>query len=336
MEKLKTNYMGIELDNPIIVGSSNLSNDLDTLKKAEDSGAAAIVYKSLFEEQIQLERFKMEEELTAFDDIHAEMQTLHPKIEHAGPEEHLINIKKARESLTIPLIASLNAINKDTWIEYARLLSETGVNGIELNFYQTPTDFSKNAKDIQDEQVSIIKEIKKSISIPVSVKLSSEYTNVLNLINSIDQAGVDAFVLFNSFFMPDIDINNEKHIKQFNLSNKGDYKKSLRTTGLLFENIKADICSSHGIHNGTDTIRLILAGASCVQMVSSLYKHGLSQIEKSKQKLEEWMEEKNYNSIDEFKGKLSKNKLSKNPFIYKRAQYVELLINSGEIIGTQR
>ncbi len=336
MKNLKTKYMGIELDNPIIVGASNMVTDFDTLKKAEESGAAAIVYKSLFEEQIQLERFKMEEELTAFDDIHAEMQTLHPKIEHAGPEEHLINIKKARESLTIPLIASLNAINKDTWIEYARLLSETGVNGIELNFYQTPTDFSKNSKDIEDEQVSIIKEIKKSLSIPVSVKLSSEYTNVLNLIERIDQAGSDAFVLFNSFFMPDIDINNEKHIKQFNLSNKGDYKKSLRTTGLLFENIKADICGSHGVHNGTDTIRLILAGASCVQMVSSLYKHGLSQIEKSKQKLAEWMEEKNYNSIDEFKGKLSNNKLSRNPFIYKRAQYVELLINSEEIFEAPR
>ncbi len=332
MEKLKTHYMGIELDNPIIVGASNISNDLDNLKKAEDSGAAAIVYKSLFEEQIQLESFKMEEELTAFDDIHAEMRNLHPKIEHAGPEEHLVNIKKAKESLSIPLIASLNAQNTDTWMKYSKLLSQAGVDAIELNFYQTPTDFNKSAKEIEDEQANIVKELKKSLSIPVSVKLSSEYTNVLNLTKNIDQAGADAFVLFNSFFMPDVDIKAEEHIKLFNLSNKGDYRRSLRAAGILFENIKADICSSHGVHNGTDTIKLILAGASCVQMVSTLYKHGLSQIEKSKQKIAEWMEEKNYNSIDEFKGKLSKNNLKSHPFIYRRAQYVDLLINSEEVL----
>ena len=331
MEKLKTKYMGLELDNPIIVGASNMSNDPDTLKKAEDSGAAAIVYKSLFEEQIQLESFKMEEELTAFDDIHAEMRNLRPKIEHAGPEEHLMNLKKAKESLSIPLIASLNAINTDTWIKYAKLLSQTGIDAIELNFYQTLTDFNKDAKSIEDEQATIVKEMKKSLSIPVSVKLSSEYTNVLNLIKKMDKAGADAFVLFNSFFMPDIDIKAEEHIKLFNLSNKGDYRRSLRAAGILFENIKADICSSHGVHNGTDTIKLLLAGASCVQMVSTLYKHGFSQIEKSKQKLAEWMDEKNYKSIDEFKGILSKNNLSSNPFVYKRAQYVDLLINSEKI-----
>lgn len=332
MKKLKTKFMGLELDNPFIAGASNLSANLDTLKKIEDSGAAAIVYKSLFEEQIQLESFKMEQELTAFDDIHAEMRNLHPKIEHAGPEEHLMNIKKAKESLSIPLIASLNAVNSETWIKYAKLLSQTGVDAIELNFYQTPTDFHKSVKDIEEEQARIVKEIKKSVSIPVSVKLGSEYTNVLSLIKNIDQAGVDAFVLFNSFFMPDIDIHTEKHIKLFNLSNKGDYRRSLRAAGILFENIKADICSSHGVHNGTDTIKLILAGASCVQMVSTIYKHGLSQIEKSKRNLADWMDEKNYNSIDEFKGKLSKNNLKSNPFIYKRAQYVDLLINSEDVL----
>ena len=259
------------------------------------------------------------------------MRNLHPKIEHAGPEEHLVNIKKAKESLSIPLIASLNAQNTDTWMKYSKLLSQAGVDAIELNFYQTPTDFNKSAKEIEDEQANIVKELKKSLSIPVSVKLSSEYTNVLNLTKNIDQAGADAFVLFNSFFMPDVDIKAEEHIKLFNLSNKGDYRRSLRAAGILFENIKADICSSHGVHNGTDTIKLILAGASCVQMVSTLYKHGLSQIEKSKQKIAEWMEEKNYKSIDDFKGNLSKNKLSSNPFVYKRAQYVDLLINSEKI-----
>jgi dihydroorotate dehydrogenase (fumarate) len=336
MKDLKVKYMGIELDNPIIVGASNMTTSLDKLKKAEELGAGAIVYKSLFEEQIQLERFQLDEKLTEFNDIYAEMLTIHPHIEHAGPDEHLMNIRKARESLSIPLIASLNAVNNDTWIKYAGLLGETGVNGIELNFYQNPSDFDKDAKEIEDEQIRIMKEIKQNISIPVSVKLSSDYTNILNFIKKLDQTGVDAFVLFNSFFQPDIDVKSEKHIKSFNFSNKGDYKKSLRYAGILYDNIKADICSSHGIFTGTDVIKLILSGASCVQMVSTLYKNGLEQINNVKKELAEWMDSKNYRNINEFRGKLSKNKLSNNPFIYKRAQYVDLLLNSEEIFGEAR
>jgi dihydroorotate dehydrogenase (fumarate) len=331
MKNLKTMYMGIELNNPIIIGASNLVTDLDKLKKAEELGAAAIVYKSLFEEQIQLESFQLDERLNEFNDLYAEMVNIHPNIEHAGPDEHLLNIRKARESLSIPLIASLNAINNDTWIKYAGLLSQTGVAGIELNFYQIPSDFDKDAKDIEEEQINIVKEISKNVSVPVSVKLSPDYSNILNFIKKLDQAGANAFVLFNSFFQPDIDIISEKHIKSFNLSNQGDYRKSLRYSGLLFENIKADICSSHGVFTGADVIRLILSGSTCVQVVSTLYKNGLTQISKIKKELVDWMDTKNYSSIDEFRGKLSKNKLSSNPFVYKRAQYVDLLINSEQI-----
>ena len=333
MKNLKTTYMGIEIDNPIIIGASNMATDLDNLKRAEELGAAAIVYKSLFEEQIQLETLQLDEKLAEFNDINAEMLTMHPKIEHEGPDEHLMNIRKAKESLSIPLLASLNAVNEYTWIKYARLLSQTGIDGIELNFYQTPLDFNKDAKEIEGEQINIVKEIRKYLSIPISVKLSSDYSNILNFIKKIDQAGVDAVVLFNSFFQPDIDVISEKHIKSFNLSNEGDYKKSLRYAGLLFNNIRADICSSYGIFTGADVIKLILSGSSCVQVVSTLYKNGLKQINHIKEKLEEWMDIKNYKSIDEFRGKLYKNKLNSNPFIYKRAQYVDLLINSEEIFG---
>ena len=333
MNKLQTVYMGIELNNPIILGASNLVTDLDNLKKAEELGVGAIVYKSLFEEQIQLESFQLDEKLTEFNDLNAEMVQIHPNIEHAGPDEYLLNIRKAKESLTIPLIASLNAINNDTWLKYARLLSETGVDGIELNFYQIPSDFDMTAKDIEDAQINTLKEIRKNISIPISVKLSPDYSNILNFIKKLDNGGADAFVLFNSFFQPDIDVKSEKHIKSSHLSNVGDYKKSLRYAGLLFETIKADICSSYGIFNGEDVIKLLLSGATCVQVVSTIYKNGLTQINNIKRELEEWMDIKNYKSIDEFRGKLSKNKLTNNPFVYKRAQYVELLLNSEEIFG---
>ena len=333
MINLKTTYMGIDLETPIIVGASNLTANLDNLKKAEEYGAAAIVYKSLFEEQVQLEKLQMDQELTEFNDLHAEMITTHPDIKHAGPEEHLFNLRKAREHLFIPLIASLNAVNDETWIKYAKLISETGVNGIELNFYQNPADAEKSAKEIEEEQIRIVSEIKKNITIPVCVKLSSDYTNILHFVNELDKIGVNAIVIFNSFFQPDIDINTEKHIKSFNLSKEGDYKKSLRYAGLLYGNIKADICSSRGIYNGEDVIKLLLSGATCVQVVSTLYKNGLYQLKTIQNELVEWMEQKNYTTIDDFRGKLSKNKLSSNPFIYKRAQYADLLINSEQVLG---
>jgi len=325
--------MGIEIDNPIILGASNLVTKPDNLKRAEEQGAAAIVYKSLFEEQIQLERLQFDEKLTEFNDIHAEMLTVHPLIDYAGAEEHLVNLRKAKESVSIPLIASLNAVNVETWVEYAKLINQTGVDGIELNFYPNIWDLDRDSAEIEYEQVMIVHEIKKNITIPVSVKLSPDYTNALNLIKKLDEEGVDTFVLFNSFFQPDIDIKYEKHIKKYNFSNPGDYKKSLRFAGLLYQNIKADVCSSHGVFTGADVVKLILSGASSVQVVSTIYKNGFSQITNMKNDLEEWMEEKNYNSLEDFKGKLSKNSLSKNPFIYKRAQYVDLLLNAEDIFG---
>lgn len=333
MKNLKTIYMGLELDNPIIMGASNMSKNIDSLKKAEELGVGAIVFKSLFEEQIQLETYQMEEKLTEFNEMNAEMITIHPNIEHAGPDEHLANLRNTKESLTIPLIASLNAVNNETWIQYARLISETGVDGIELNFYQVPSEFGKDSNEIEDAQINIVKEIKKIISIPVSVKLSSDYSNILNFIQKLDKAGVDAVVLFNSFFQPDIDIVNEKHLKTFNLSNEGDYKKSLRYSGLLFHNIEADICGTHGIFTGSDVIKLLLSGSTCVQVVSTLYKNGLGQVSSIRKELEEWMDKKGYKNIDEFRGKLSKNMLHSNPFVYKRAQYVDFLLNSDGLFG---
>jgi len=325
--------MGIELNNPIILGACNLSKHIELLKEAEERGAGAIVFKSLFEEQIQLENLQLDEKLIEFNDIHAEMLTMHPKIDYFGYEEHLLNLRKAKESLSIPVIASLNAVNEDTWIDYAKLISETGVDGIELNFYQVPMDFTKEASVIEEEQVTIVKKIKQCISIPVSVKLSSDYTNTLNFIKKMDEAGVDAVVLFNSFFQPDIDTKKQQHVKSFNFSKKGDYKKSLRFAGLLYDKINADICSSHGVFTGDDVVKLILSGSSCVQVVSSIYKHGMIQIETIKKEVEEWMDRKNYSSIDEFRGKLSSNKLATSSLVYERSQYVDLLINSENIFG---
>jgi dihydroorotate dehydrogenase (fumarate) len=331
MADLGVKYLGLELKNPIIAGACNLSADPEKLLKLEEAGAAAIVYKSLFEEQIQLERAQMDEELTEYNELHPEMITTHPNIEHAGPEEHLINLSKAKESLNIPLIASLNAVYKETWTEYVKLIEQTGIDALELNFFRIPYSYEKDSQTIEEEQLDVLKAIKKEVSLPVSVKLSPFYTNALNVIRRMDEIKVDGFVLFNRFFEPEINIETEEHKFPFNLSNKKDYKMSLRYAGLLYDNIKGSICSSTGIYTGHDVIRLLLAGADCTQVVSTLYINKIKHISKMLDEIGNWMEDNNYKSLKDFRGKLSREKI-KDPFVYKRAQYVDILLNSEEIL----
>ncbi len=331
MADLTAQYMGIKLKNPVIAGASKLTSNMQTIKKLEASGVGAIVTASLFEEQIQLERFKMDEDREKYYYRHAEMITVGSQWPHAGPKEHLYWVQKTKESLSIPVIASLNAVHEETWIEYARLLQETGVDGLELNFYASPKHFDKDASTIEQEQISILERIKKAITIPVSVKLSPFYTNPLHFISRLDQAGVQGFVLFNRLFQPDIDAGKQENIFPFHLSERSDNRLPLRYTGLLSGNIQADICSSTGIFEGEDVVKMILAGATCVQVVSTLYKNGIEQIHSMLENLKTWMEQKGYASLNEFRGKMNK-KNSKDPWIYTRAQYVNLLMNPKEIL----
>ncbi len=332
MSSLKTNYLGIELKNPIIVGASNLVSDLDIVKKMEDAGASAIVYKSLFEEQIQLESFELEEELNAYNNIHAEMNSLFPELQHAGPEEHLMKLEKLKNTVGIPVIGSLNAVFEPTWAEYALELEKLGVAALELNFYAVPKDFEKDEANIINEQLSVLKKVLGKVKIPVSVKLSPYYTNILKIIKSMDELGVNGFVLFNRLFQPDIDINKEEMFFPYNLSNHEDNRLALRFAGLLYDKLNGSICSSRGILDGKDVIKMILAGADCVQVVSTLYRNKPEHIKTMLSDVENWMDSKNYMELNDFKGKLSQ-KNSNDPFSYKRAQYVDILMKSDAIFN---
>ena len=331
MADLSVKYLGLKLKNPIIVGSSNLSSDLEILKRLEKAGAAAVVYKSLFEEQIHLEKAKMMDSMGEYDERHAEMTRIFPSVEHAGPKEHLFNLKRAKETLSIPVIASLNAIYEESWVEYAQSLAETGVDALELNFYFIPRDFDQDGTSIEEEQIRIFKEIKKSVNLPLSVKLSPYYTNPLNFIKKLDEAGVAGFVLFNRMFQPEIDAEREVHISPFNLSQEHDHRLSLRFAGMLSGVIKANICSATGVYHGKDITRLILAGADCIQVVSAIYRNKPEYIKTMIEDLEAWMVEKKYDKIADFKGKLS-NLALQDPFVYKRAQYVDIIMKSSEIL----
>ncbi len=328
---LSVKYMGLELKNPIIVGASNLVTDLDVLKKLEDAGAAAIVYKSLFEEQIHLENLENYSAEEDYATRHAEMASpIYPDMGEAGPEHFLGNLRKAKETLGIPLIASLNAVYDETWVEYAQKMQETGVDGLEVNFYAIPKELHIDGRSILTEQLDILGKVKESVNIPVAVKLSPYYTNILYTIGEMDKLGADAFVLFNRLFQPEIDIDLEEHYFPYNLSTQNDNRLALRFAGLLFGQVKADVCANNGIYTGEDVISMILAGADAVQIVSTLYKNGVDQISIMLKEMEAWMKKKNYEKFDDFRGKLSKKEL-KDPFTYKRAQYVDILMHSNEI-----
>ncbi len=328
---LSTKYLGLELKNPVIVGASNLVTDLKMLKRLEEAGAAAIVYKSLFEEQIQLENLEMDQGMTDYNERHAEMTSLFPNdVYESGPEEFLMHFKDARKAIDIPLIASLNAVFDDTWTEYAKKLEEAGADALELNLYNNPKEFEMEGRSILNAELDIIERVKAAVNIPVSVKLSPFYTNPLYTFNEMDKKGVNGFVLFNKLFQPDINVDLEEMHFPYNLSTEFDARLPLRYVGILFGEIEADICANRGIFTGEDVIKMILSGANAVQVVSAVYKHGPQQITKMLEDMEIWMANKQYTKLDEFRGNLSKKNI-KDPFAYRRAQYVDILMKSSEI-----
>ncbi|MDA3865175.1 MAG: dihydroorotate dehydrogenase-like protein [Salinivirgaceae bacterium] len=330
MAKLTTNYMGLELKNPIIIGASNLTTKAENAKKLEEAGAGALVYKSLFEEELELDALKLSQELDEYNERHAEMINLFPSVEHAGPDEYISDLEEVVKAVNIPVFASINAIKKTIWVEYGKKIAETGVAGIELNLYHVPTDMESTATEVEDQQIEIVKALKSNLNIPIAVKISPYYSNVLNFIQKLDEAGADAIVMFNRLFQPEINIETETNEYPDNLSNSDDKKLAIRFAALSYGNIKAQIIATNGIHYGTDAIKVILAGADAVQIVSTVYNSGFAAIKNMVKDLESWMNRKEYNTIDEFKGKLSRKK-SKDPYAYRRAQYIDILLNSEEI-----
>jgi len=327
MADLSTYYMGIPVKNPFVAGASGYTKDMDSIRKIEDNGAGAIVISSLFEEQIKLQRFLLEDELTRYDDWHAEMTDIFPDVKHSGPEEHLMWVEKAVKAVDVPVIGSLNCTEQETWVEWAKKMEETGCHGLELNFFAIPNDPNRRASDIESEQLDIARSVASEVSVPVSAKLSAFYTNPLNFITELDKTGIRGLVLFNRMFHPSIDIERESGRFPFNLSSRNDHRVPLRFVGLLHGKTNAGLCASNGIHSGDDALEVLLAGSDVFQAVSTLYLNGFDVIEKILSRISSWMDSKGYSTLDEFRGKLSEEK-SAERFAYRRSQYVKMLIHS--------
>lgn len=328
---LSTYYGGLTLKNPIVIGASNIVMDIKNIVKLEEAGAAAIVYKSLFEEQIELETLRLEQIQDAYSGWDAEHNSFFPRVRHAGPAEHLRQLREAKNSVSIPIIGSLNCVHDETWLEYALKMEDTGIDALELNFYNSHVNFNTPAGAIEANQISTIELIRAAVRLPLLVKLSPFYSNTLSHISEIDKRGVDGFILFNRLFQPDIDIEQQAHHFPYNFSSESDNRLALRYAGLLYQRIKGSIICNTGILSGKDVVKMILAGADGVQVVSAIYKKGIHTISHMLEDIEEWMKNKNYDSIDDFQGKLSKENIP-DPFTYTRAQYVDILMKSEHLM----
>ena len=240
-------------------------------------------------------------------------------------------VRKAVDAVEIPVIASLNCTNTETWVEWAQKLEETGVDGLELNFFAVPVEASETAEGIEKYQIETVKQIVKAVKVPVSVKLSPFYTSPLNLVKRMDDAGAAGFVIFNRLWHPEIEVDREKMNFPFHLSSSADLGLPIRYVGLLSDTLKGSLCASNGVHTGTDAVQAVLAGAEVFQSVSTFYKNGVSYAKSILKDMETWMERKGYSALDDFRGKLNYAN-SKHKWTFKRAQYVRHLLNSEEYI----
>ncbi len=326
MADLSTTYMGIQLKNPLVVAASAISNYVDKVKRAEDMGAAALVIRSLFEEQIQYDGMTMADYFDHAAGFGAEVNRgFYPAIEHGGAREHLMWVEKTRHAVAMPIFASLNCVSPGTWVDYARQLEETGIAGLELNSYAVASDPDVPGSEIEQHLFDMVESVVQAVHIPVAVKLSPYFSSTPYVVKQLAQRGAKAVVLFNRFLQPDIDIDEERLVNSMKYSENDEMRVPLRWVALLYGRVGLDLVLNTGVHSGRDIAKAVMAGASAVQCASALLRNGLPYISTMLLDLESWMDEKEYASLDEFRGKLSQQKVE-DPFGFERAQYMQLLM----------
>ncbi len=326
MADLKTTYMGIELENPIIASASAISNKVDNIKKVEDAGGGALVIRSLFEEQIRHEIGELDEALSQGAESFPEAVSYFPHIEHAEAKEHLFWVERTRAAVKMPLIASVNAVTPGAWVEYARKLAETGVDGIEMNYYAVEAELDSDPLAVEQKLYDTFDAVRQAVDLPIAVKLSPFYTCMGRVVNTLGEHGANGVVLFNRFFQPDIDPETETLINKLTFSTEDHMRLPLRWVALLYGRVKPDIAGNSGIMNGADVAKFILAGATAVQVASCLFMHGIRHIETLVKELDAWMDAKGYKQLDDFRGKVSQQGFEGDRSLFERAQYLDFLM----------
>lgn len=326
MANLSTTYMGVSLKNPIIVAACSISNHVDKVKKAEESGAAALVIRSLFEEQIHYDQMTMSDFMERLANLSPEVGSpYYPPAADAGPREHLMWVEKTRRAVKMPIFASLNCVSPGSWVSYAKQLAETGIDGLEINYYTVAADPNKPGSEMEKILFDIVGEVTAEVPVPVAVKLSPYYTSAANVAAELEKRGARAVVLFNRFLQPDIDIEAEAITNQMTYSSAQEMRVPLRWTALLYGRVGLDLALNTGCHTGRDVVKAVLAGASVVQVAATLLQNGLPYLSTMILDLESWMDEKGYDTLAEFRGKVSQKNIV-DPFGFERAQYMQLLM----------
>jgi len=323
---LSTSYCGLTLKNPIVPSASPLSHALDTMRRLEDAGASAIVMYSLFEEQIEHETKELNHYTTYGTESFAEALSYFPEVGeyNLGPDEYITMIRKAKQSLGIPVIGSLNGVSPGGWISYAKKIEEAGADALELNVYYIPTDPKRTGQDVENLYVDILKQVKQTVRIPVAMKLGPFFSAMANMAARLDDAGADALVLFNRFYQPDIDLETLEVKPNVILSTPQALRLPLRWIAILHGRVKANLAATSGIHNAEDVLKMLMAGADVTQMCSSLLRNGPHHIERVLADLTQWMQEHEYVSVRQMKGSMSQKSIA-DPAAFERANYMKAL-----------
>ena len=322
---LKTTYLGLELKNPIVSGSCPLGANLDTIRNLEDAGAAAIVMPSLFEEEIMgAARAQMEMESAGAGFAEASSYLPDPDGYHVGPDQYLEHLRAAKETVSIPIIASLNGTSPGGWTGYAKKMEEAGADAIELNAYYLATDAAEAGADVEQRTIDIVAAVKSEVSLPVAVKLSPFYSSIANLARKLEEAGANGLVIFNRFYQPDLDIEELDVVPNLRLSTADELRLRLRWLAILSSQVKISLAATGGAHNAVDVIKAVMTGAHAVQMVSALLIHGPEHITRTLEAIEFWLNEHEYESLRQMQGSMN---LAKVPDAAKltRANYMKML-----------
>jgi len=319
MAQLETTYLGLKLRNPIVVSSSGLTSDLDKIKTLEKSGAGAIVLKSLFEEQINFEA----KHLSSGTDYPEAWDYVKYYTRNSSVNDYLNLIKQAKAAVSVPIIASINAVTAKEWVNFAQDIEKAGADALEVNVYVLPTDKNASAEAYEQVYFDLAEKLKKILSIPFSFKLGRHFSNLVGFVERLNAADVPGVVLFNRFYEPDIDIDTMQFRAAEVFSTPAELRDSLRWVGIVSSKVeRIDVAASTGVHDSSAAVKQLLAGAQVVQVCSVLYKNGLEHLSKIVEGLDEWMDKKGFASVEEVRGKMSYAKIE-NPQVYERAQFMK-------------
>ena len=328
MSDLTTEYLGMRLRSPLVPSASPLSADIDNVRRMEDAGAGAVVLPSLFEEQLVRDQYALQSQVLIHTNSYSEAQSFFPELSdyRLGPEEYLDHILRAKEAVGIPVIASLNATEPGAWADYARQIEQAGADALELNVYYIPSDLDMTSLEVEQNYLDILSAVKEAVthSFPVAVKLGPFFSNLAHMAWHLDALGVDALVLFNRFYQPDIDLEGMEVAPRLLLSTPQSLRLPLRWIAMLHGRVRADLAASGGIHTGRDALKMLMAGASVTMLCSALLRRGIAHIATVEREMLQWMEEYEYESVRELRGSMSQRN-SSDPAAFERALYIRAL-----------